>query len=193
MQTLETTRQPAARYSWRVVTARWLVTFAGFPAGGFAAMLIVGRVDTVTAALAGGLITGVILGASQAWGLGRLGPGAVRWVAATAAGLTIGLGIGATCVGFRTSLAALVVQGAVCGLAVGTGQALVLRHILGRSAFAWPAALAAIWALGWAVTYAAGIAVDEQFTVFGSSGAVVVTVLTLVLPVVVNTRGSGQQ
>jgi len=38
------------------------------------------------------------------------------------------------------------------------------------------------------VTYAAGIAVDEQFTVFGSSGAVVVTALTLVLPVVVNAR-----
>jgi peptidoglycan/LPS O-acetylase OafA/YrhL len=110
------------------------------------------------------------------------------WVAATAIGLTIGLGIGATGVGFRTSLAALVVQGAVCGLAVGTAQALALRHRLGRIAFAWPAALAAIWALGWAITYAAGIEVNDQFTVFGSSGAVAVTALTVILPVLLNAK-----
>jgi hypothetical protein len=192
MHTLETTHRPPTRQSWRGITVRWIATFAGFPAGGFTAMLIVGRVDSVTAALAGGLITGMILGAAQAWGLGRLGPGAIRWVAATAAGLTAGLGIGATCVGFRTSLAALAVQGVVCGLAVGAAQAVVLRRSLGRIAFAWPAALAAIWALGWAVTYAAGVAVDEQFTVFGSSGAVLVTALTIVLPVVISTNGSKQ-
>jgi Na+/alanine symporter len=34
----------------------------------------------------------------------------------------------------------------------------------------------------------AGIAVDDQFTVFGSSGAVVVTALTVVLPVLLNAR-----
>jgi hypothetical protein len=66
-----------------------------------------GHVDSVITALAGGLITGTILGAVQAWGLGRSGPGAIRWIAATAIGLTIGLGIGATGVGFRTSLAAV--------------------------------------------------------------------------------------
>jgi len=87
MHTLEATRRPPARQSWRGITVRWIATFAGFPAGGFTAMLIVGRVDSVTAALAGGLITGVILGAAQAWGLSRRGPGAIQWVAATAAGL----------------------------------------------------------------------------------------------------------
>jgi hypothetical protein len=54
------------------------------------------------------------------------------------------------------------VQGAICGLAVGTAQALTLRRSLGRIALAWPPALAAIWALGWAITYAAGIAVNDQ-------------------------------
>ena len=58
MQTLETTRRAPARLSWRRAAARWLVTFAGFPAGGFTAMLLVGPVDTVITALAGGLITG---------------------------------------------------------------------------------------------------------------------------------------
>jgi len=194
MHTLETTRRAPGRPSWRRAAVRWIVTFAGFPAGGLTAMLLVGPVDTVATALAGGLITGAILGAAQAWGLGRSGPGALRWTAATAAGLAIGLGIGATCVGFRTSLAVLVVQGAVCGLAVGTAQALALRRGLGlgRIAFAWPAALAAIWALGWAITCAAGIAVNEQFTVFGSSGAAAVTVLTLILPIRLSTREDGQ-
>ena len=192
MHTLETTRRAPARPSWRRIAARWIVTFAGFPAGGLTAMLLVGRVDTVITALAGGLITGTILGAVQAWGLGRSGPGALRWVAATAIGLTIGLGIGATGVGFRTSLAALVVQGAVCGLAVGTAQALALGRRLGRIALAWPLTLAVIWALGWAITYAAGIEVNDQFTVFGSSGAVAVAALTVVLPILLNAR-EGEQ
>jgi hypothetical protein len=196
MHTLETTRRAPTRHSWRRAAARWVVTFVGFPAGGLTAMLLVGPVDTVTTALAGGLITGTILGAAQAWGLRRSGPGAIRWVAATGVGLSIGLGIGATSVGFRTSLAALVVQGAVCGLAVGAAQALALsRHLgrrLGRIAVAWPAALAVIWALGWAITYAAGIAVTEQFTIFGSSGAVAVTALTAILPVLLSTKEGGQ-
>jgi len=188
MHTLETTGRAPARPSWRRASARWIVTFAGFPAGGLAAMLLVGRVDSVATALAGGLITGTILGTVQAWALRRSAPGAVRLAAATAAGLAGGLGIGATIVGFRTSLGALVVQGAVCGVAVGAAQALALRRSLGRIALAWPAALAAIWALGWAITYAAGIEVDKQFTVFGSSGAVAVTVLTVILPVLLDTR-----
>jgi len=37
MHTLETTRQAPARRSWRRAAARWIVTFAGFPAGGFTA------------------------------------------------------------------------------------------------------------------------------------------------------------
>jgi hypothetical protein len=64
----------------------------------------------------------------------------------------------------------------------------VLAPRLGRAATAWPAALAAIWAVGWAVTYAFGIQVDEQFTVFGASGALVVTALTAVLPLALATK-----
>ena len=81
----------------------------------------------------------------------------------------------------------MLVQGAVTGFAVGAAQAVVLAPRLGRVALAWPAALATIWAVGWAVTYAFGIQVDEQFTVFGSSGAVVVTALTAALPLTLTT------
>ena len=65
-------------------------------------------------------------------------------------------------------------------------QAAVLLPRLGSIVLVWPVALAGIWAAGWAVTTSAGIQVDEQFTVFGSSGALVVTLLTACLPVFLN-------
>ena len=77
------------------------------------------------------------------------------------------------------------VQGAICGLAIGTAQALVLR---GRVAYLWAPALSALWALGWAITTSIGIDVETQYTVFGSSGALVVTAATAVLPVLLATR-----
>ena len=190
MHTLETTRQAPARRSWQRAAGRWIVTFAGFPAGGFAAMLLVGPVDSPLTAAAGGLVTGAILGAVQAFGLGRSGPPAWQWITATAVGLLVGLTAGAAAVDYATSLTALVIQGAVTGLAVGAAQAVVLRKRFGPLAFAWPAALALIWAVGWAVTTSIGVQVDDQFTVFGSAGAIVVTALTAVLPVLIN-RATG--
>ncbi|HEY5878630.1 MAG TPA: hypothetical protein VIU11_06960 [Nakamurella sp.] len=171
------------------VAARWMVTFLGFPLGGFAAMLLVGPVDDPWAAMLGGLITGLAIGGAQILGLGRGGPAPASWIAATAIGLTVGLTVGAAVVDYGTDLAALVIQGFICGFAVGTAQAFTLRPRLGRLALAWPAALAVIWPIGWAVTTVAGIQVDEQFTVFGSFGAIAVTVCTLVLPLVLNENG----
>jgi hypothetical protein len=161
---------------------RWMATFLGFPLGGVIPWLVLGPVDSLGPALAGGLVTGGILGTVQAWGLGRSRRFTTRWTAATAGGLTIGLGVGAASVDYDTTLTALVIQGAVCGLAVGIAQGLVLRLQLGALALAWPPFLAGAWAVGWAVTTAAGIGVDEQFTVFGSSGALVVALLTSALP-----------
>jgi hypothetical protein len=165
-----------------IVAARWMITFVGFPLGGLAAMLTVGRVDSPVAALAGGLITGTVLGTAQVLGLGRLLPNPARRVAATAGGLAAGLGIGATAVGFATDLTALMIQGAVSGLAVGAAQGLVLRRHRTRFALVWPLYLAVCWSLGWALITVAGVQVDNQFTVFGAIGAVSVTAATLVLP-----------
>jgi ABC-type lipoprotein release transport system permease subunit len=77
------------------------------------------------------------------------------------------------------------VQGAFCGLAIGTAQALVLRR---RGAFLWAPALSALWALGWAITTSIGVDVETQYTVFGASGALVVTAATALLPVLLATR-----
>jgi hypothetical protein len=169
---------------------RWMISFAGFPLGAVAAKLVAGPIDTTTAALIGGAISGAVLGAAQSWGMGRGGPATRVWVAATAIGLALGLAVGASAVDFRTDVTSLVVQGAVCGLAVGAAQAVALGRRAGRLASIWPFALAALWALGWAITTVIGVEVDEQFTVFGSSGAITVTLATAVLPLAIR-RNAG--
>ena len=179
MTTRDTTR------TWKQSALRWLPTFVGFPLGGFAAELIAGPVDGLGAALLGGAITGSILGTIQAWAMGSNGPPPRQWITATTAGLTVGLAVGSAAVGYGTSLADLVVQGAICGLAIGTAQALALR---GRVAYLWAPALSALWALGWAITTSIGVDVETQYAVFGSSGALVVTAATAVLPVLLATR-----
>lgn len=169
------------------IALRWLATFAGFPVGGLAAWLIAGPVDDLAAALLAGAITGAVLGAVQAWGMGSNGPPAREWTVATTAGLTVGLALGSAAVGYGTTLADLVVQGAICGLAIGTAQALTLR---GRAAYLWAPALSALWALGWAITTSIGVGVDDQWAVFGAGGAIVVTAATAALPVLLATSRS---
>src|SRR6478672_8365914 len=170
LNTTATTSQPLQRNSypsWLRITGRWMITFAGFPVGGLVAWLVVGPMDDLLATVAGGLVSGLVLGVAQWWGLGRQAPSALAWITATAIGMTVGLTVGAAAVGYATDLQALVVQGVINGLVVGAAQAFVLRSRLGVLAFAWPPALAAIWAIGWTITTLGGIAVDEQFSVFG--------------------------
>jgi hypothetical protein len=101
----------------------WTVRFLAFPIAGVAGSVVAGRVDSPTAALVGGLITGAVIGAGQ-WlvSRGRLRP--VAWILATALGMGFGLLLGATVVGFRTSLADLAVMGALTGVLLGVGQTL---------------------------------------------------------------------
>jgi hypothetical protein len=134
-----TTRDETA--TWTRSALRWLPTFAGFPVGGFVAELIAGPVDGLVAAVLAGAVTGIVLGAVQSWGMGSNGPPPGQWITATTAGLIVGLALGSATVGYGTSLADLVVQGAICGLAIGIAQAVVLR---GRVAYLWaPAVLLA--------------------------------------------------
>ena len=174
--TLTTTR------SWPKLALRWMPTFLGFPAGGFAAE-IVGRVDSPGPAIAGGAIAGAILGFAQWLGMRRGGPSPIAWIIATAVGFAVGLGAGAAAVGYDTNVGALATQGLICGAVVGAAQAAVLYRKLGRIVLAWPVVLAALWALGWTITSSAGIDVEAQYTTFGASGALVVTALASVLPI----------
>ncbi|MFG2500808.1 hypothetical protein ACGFSB_21660 [Streptomyces sp. NPDC048441] len=187
MQNLQITAPTSRpRIPSRRAATWWMATFLGIPLAGYAGWLVSGPVDSVGAALLGALITGAALGAVQAWGLGRNRPSAAAWIAATTLGLMAGLAIGAAIVDYDTNLTALVVQGAISGLAVGLAQALVLLPRLGVVALAWPPALAAIWAAGWATSTAIGVDVDQQFVIYGASGALVVTALTVILPLALN-------
>jgi len=101
---------------------------------------------------------------------------------ASALGLAAALALATAVAGPPATLGALLVQGAVCGLGLGVTQAVVLFGRLGARALLWPALLAGAWALGWAVTAAVGVRLEDGWTVFGSTGALVVTALTAVLP-----------
>jgi hypothetical protein len=157
----------------------WIAGFLAFPIAGLAGAAPVGRVDDPLAALVGGALTGLVLGAGQALaGRGRLD--IRRWAPATAVGMGLGLLLGATVVGYRTSLSDLALMGALTGLVLGPAQAMALPGH-GRRRWAWAAAMPALWALGWAATTLGGISVDRQFTVFGAYGALTFAVLSGVL------------
>ena len=100
----------------------------------------------------------------------------------------VGLGVGAAAVGYRHRRSPPSSSRAPsAGSPSAPPRRWCSRPRLGRLALRLARrASAAIWALGWAITHVVGVQVDEQFTVFGSSGAVVVTALTAVLPLVLN-------
>ncbi|MFN8049824.1 MAG: hypothetical protein U0Q22_00090 [Acidimicrobiales bacterium] len=181
-----TTTVTAAPASWRRTVLRWMPTFLGFPAGGLAAKLIVGPIDSVGPALGGGAISGLALGIAQWLGIRRSGLAPEPWVAATAVSMSVGLAAGASAVGYGTSTGQLAAQGAITGAVVGLGQAAVIARRVGPIAAAWPALVSGLWALGWTITASAGIDVEAQYTTFGSSGALVVTALTSVLAITLN-------
>jgi hypothetical protein len=157
----------------------WIVTAFACPPAGYVANQLAGRVDGLGAAALGGVIAGALLGTAQ-WAILRRRGGSPRWIVATAAGFGVGLAAGAAVVGYETSLAALVPMGAVCGVAIGLAQAVSFAP-LRRYAVAWTLATGVLWAIGWAVTTGAGIKVEDQWPVFGISGALVVAFLQSVL------------
>ena len=156
---------------------RWLPTFVAFIVGGELATVVVGRVDSIGAALVGGALAGAVIGSGQWLVLRNRLPQAIWWIPATAAGQAIGLAAGAALVGYGTQPVELAIQGAVTGLAIGGLQALILRrHSAGWHW--WALAMPPLWAFGWIFTWAAGIDVEAQYANFGASGAIVVTALS---------------
>jgi hypothetical protein len=97
-------------------------------------------------------------------------------VPATAIGMGIGIMVGGLAVGFGTSLGRLALMGAITGVALGIGQALALPD-RARHRWLWAAAMPVLWALGWTVTTLVGVQLGDQFTVFGSTGALTVSAL----------------
>jgi hypothetical protein len=153
---------------------RWLLTALAFPPAGYIANVVAGRVDSVSAAVLGGVIAGAGIGAAQ-WALLRHRGVSLTWVLATAFGLGAGLAVGAALVSYQTDITSLAVMGAVSGLGVGLVQGATVGNAM--RTLGWGAVTAALWALGWIVTTSFGIDVDQQWVVFGAYGCLTVTFL----------------
>jgi hypothetical protein len=143
-----------------------------FPIAGYLGWAISGPVDAIGAALLGGAITGAGLAAVQWWAAGGALGSPAAWIAASAVGYGVGLAAGAAVVGYDTDTGALATMGIVSGAALGAAQGLVLA-IQGdtRLAAAWGLSMPALFGLGWVAASSIGVSVDDQFTVFGASGA----------------------
>ena len=151
----------------------------GFPIGGLFADLAVNGVDSVGAALAEGLIAGVVIGAAEWYALRRRV--SWLWIPATCAGLSLGLAAGAALVDYSIARGDLAVMGAVSGLVVGLFQAFVLVQAGVRTSDAawWIVANPPAWALAWIVSsYVIARNIGERFPVFGASGCIVFGLLT---------------
>lgn len=156
----------------------WLLWTAGFvalPLAGLAGTSVAGPVNSMPAALSGGAIAGLVIGVGQTLASShRLQ--ARRWVPATVVGMSAGLVLGSAAVGYRTTVADLALMGAVNGIILGAAQALALPRQLHRR-WVWAASSTVLWAVGWTTTTLAMVNVEQQFIVFGASGALVVTAI----------------
>lgn len=168
----------------------WVVGFLAFPVAGLAGEAVVGRADDPLAAALGGAVAGLVVGIGQSLAsLRRLDPR--RWVPASVLGMAVGLLAGAALVGYGTTLGELALMGAVAGLVLGVAQTFALPR-RARLPWMWAAAITVLWALGWTVTSAFGVDVEQQYVIFGSSGAIVFSVLSgLVLQRLVPTDAAG--
>ena len=169
----EASNRRASRRLWV-----WPVAIlVSFPIGGYLADLVVDGVDSVGAAVLGGLIAGLVIGAAEWLALRRWV--SWLWIAATSIGMAVGLMAGATVVDYGTSRGDIMIMGAITGLGVGALQALVLAKSRVPGALWWAVVNPPAWALCWLVTsYVITRNVQDQFPNFGASGAVVFGLLT---------------
>jgi hypothetical protein len=175
-QATEADKRLGARRLWV-----WpIAILVGFPIGGYLADLAVDGVDSVGAALLGGLIAGLVIGAAEWLALRRWVSS--LWIVATSLGMAVGLTAGAAVVDYGTSRGDIMIMGAVTGLGVGALQAWVLARSRVSGALWWAVANPPAWALCWLVTsYIIARNIQDQFTNFGAGGAVIFGLLTWLL------------
>ena len=150
-----------------------------FTIGGYLADLVVDGVDSVGSALVGGLIAGLIIGAAEWFPLRRWV--SWLWIAATSM-MATALTAGAALVDYGISRTDLLIMGAVTGSGSARCRPWCSQDPGSPGAFWWAVANPPAWALGWLVTsYVISRNVQDQFTNFGASGALVFGLLTWLL------------
>jgi hypothetical protein len=173
---MKQTMKPTSGGEWSFWVT-WAVAFLGFPLGGVVAAALIGPITTPLAGALGGVVTGAVIGAAQWLVLRRRLPLSPWWIAATAAGMGVGLALGIALLGTTTTGATLLLRGLITGAGIGIAQYVLLRDVGGRAPV-WALVVALCWALGWMITRAVGVDLALQWTVFGSSGALLFQLLT---------------
>jgi hypothetical protein len=166
---------------------RWLPTFLAFPLAGLLTIATVGSLTSVAEGLLAGALAGAVVGGAQWLALRSSGIGRAWWLA-TVVAASAGTALAVAVTGAGTSGGDLLVRGVVTGAAIGLAQGLVVR----RSALAvagWTLVTSTAWGLGWFITARVIVDAERGYVVFGSSGALLATVLTgLALPLVLRRR-----
>lgn len=165
-----------SRAAWQF-WAGWGLAFLGFPLGGLAATALVGGVTTPSEGVIGGVATGAVIGLAQWLVLRRRLTLTPWWIAATAAGMSVGLALGIVLLGTGTAGITLPLRGLLTGAGIGIAQFALLRGSTAR-AFVWPLVVACGWAIGWLVTRAIGVDLTFDWSVFGSAGALTFQLLS---------------
>ena len=155
----------------------WMLAFLGFPVGGLLALVLVGSVEGIASGVLGGALAGAVIGAAQWLVLRRYMRVGPEWILATALGVAIGDGVGALLTGAGTGIGALLITGLATGVAVGLLQWRLLRGRILLTSL-WLPVVAITWAVGWTVTWAAGVDVERSYYVFGATGALVFAAIT---------------
>lgn len=162
----------------RSVLLRWLLASVAYPIGGFVGQAVGGPAAITPAALISGLVAGGAIGLGQALAQGLRPRALVLWAAATAVGLALSLAVVTAIIGQIDTMVDAVLLGAVCGLAIGTGQAALLARERVGNAWIWVVASGVAWAIGWTVTSGIGVVLAPGWPVFGLTGAVASQAIT---------------
>lgn len=157
----------------------WIIAFLAFPPAGALATAVIGSLNNPLQGALGGGIVGVIVGAAHALALRRrLNVGAL-WIAATAVGLALGVGMSTWIVGNDASLSATLLRAPITGLLLGTAQAWILHRSGVKRAPLWGVVITLIFPLAWyftALVITTNLSIG--FVIFGAAGAVVYQLLT---------------
>ncbi len=164
---------------WGLI-GRWLLAFLGFPIGGGLTYLIIGAVDDPIKGVIGGAIAGAFIGGAQWLALRSDRDVDATWVAVTTTGLAAGIGLSTALLGRESDVNSVIGRAALTGITLGAAQAYQLQH-KGGASITWALVVALAYTVAWPVTrLVIRDNIQMGYIVFGSSGAILFQIITLI-------------
>jgi hypothetical protein len=153
---------------------RWVPTLLAFPIGGALAKIAFGGASNLGKSVGGGLIVGITVGLIQFIALKKYGI-STSWIATTAIATVVAAVINSLAFSFKFDTASLTGSGLVAGLLVGIAQSISQSRDL-RFVFVWSISTMVAWGIAWFITSKVIVDPEDQYQIFGSSGALIATV-----------------